>query len=360
LISSKSDFGRFALAMAVLGLSVGLVRSAVLEWELLDAGKETVPGLLFRRSLQISGGISIVGMGLLTVIGALPFGMAALFVIAAAASTGCDVYRFSAFARGRAIDACIIDAVWLIVMLAGAAMAHLTNRLSILVLIALYGVGGGVAVFVGYRRTPYDHAQGAASRRSFRSALFGADFALNIASGHAVTFLLAGVFGLGTLGAYRALLTLFQPFTTLAYALRLWQLRYLDWTVARGRTAAIACFSFIVGGLLYSTPLVAAYMAGVFGGIDSLGGIGIGVLIVAGASEVVRTVSQVGFDLARSMDRLRVVVANRSVQLLVLLIGSVSLTYRYGIGGAMAARIGAYGLAMVSAVYALWRINAKV
>lgn len=354
VIASTRDFGLFALGMAVLGISVGFVRSAVLEWELLDGTAGPDVQKLLVRSLKTTSLISMPAMTVISLAGLMPAHIALLFVAATLFSSGCDVFRFAALANGEPIDACVVDASWLGLMIGGTLAAWAFGAMSIPLLLGIYAVMGGVAMLVGYARTPPQQtAANLGLKRPLRSAMFGADFALNVASGHAVTFLLPAFFGLGMLGSYRAILTLFQPFTTVAYSLRLWQLKYLDWGASRRRTAIGASAGQLVLGLMYLAPLLTAYSYGAFDSIAALQEASIVILVLAAVSETLRTVSQVGFDVARALNRIGAVVVSRSIQIIVLALGTLVLTHYFDIAGAIGSRGAAYGCSMVAVLVGL-------
>src|SRR5690554_1898439 len=63
--ASAEDFGRFSMGLGVLGIAVGVVRSGILEWELLDDQRRTPVRMLLQRSTVVALAISILGMGVM-------------------------------------------------------------------------------------------------------------------------------------------------------------------------------------------------------------------------------------------------------------------------------------------------------
>lgn len=352
--ASAEDFGRFSMGLGVLGIAVGVVRSGILEWELLDDQRRTPVRMLLRRSTVVALAISILGMGVMAALRVVPVDIAVLFVAASLTSAGCDALRFAAFARGRPLEACLVDGTWLVGMLVSIAMLAGSGHLALGSALVAYSLSGVAGLLIGVGRADRDRpAQEGRRPLGLRRTLFGSDFLLNVISGYGVTLVLPAFFGLSLLGAFRGVITLFQPYTTLSYALRLWQLARLDWAGASPRTPVLAAAVQGAVGGLYAIPVLALYSTGVLDSVDSLSSVGLGALAIGACGEVARVVSQVAFDLARARDALGVAVGNRVVQLVLLVGGTVVLTHWTGIAGTLAARVLAYGVASCGVIACL-------
>ena len=352
--ATAAEFGRFSMGLAVLSIAVGVVRSGILEWEILDDRRRTDPRDLLAMSAVVSLAISVVGMAIIAAVGVVSIELALLFVLASATSAGCDAYRFAALARGRPIEACLVDGTWLGAMVVAVAVLVSTGRLSLGSVLLAYSISGLTGLAVGVVRADSAPARDRPKPRlGLRRTLFGSDFLLNVSSGYGVTILLPAVFGLALLGTYRAVITLFQPYTTVSYALRLWQLKRYDWSRPSWRPLVVAGGTQAFLGVVYAAPLLALSSAGVFDQINSLESVGVGVLVVGAIGEIARVVSQGAFDVARARDALGIVVGNRVLQLLLLLGATLIMTSWTGVAGTLGARILAYGVAMGGVVFCL-------
>jgi hypothetical protein len=335
LFLNLSAFGAFSLGAVCQSVAINATRTGILEWQVLD--QSALPGEIsgaprsaVRTAAAIFGpALAILLLGISVLSRFLSLSEAALFLFVTVVSIFVDLERFRAFASNRLRSAICIDMAWLILSLLGLLILHLSHtHISIEALLIAYGFAGLASLVLFPSIINIEMGIGVlreARRTLVRRILFCGEFFVNIAGGTFLLFLITWISGIQVAGIYRAVLTLYFPFETLQYAIRMRFIRNGDWTQSgAANTSRRAAILYGGVGILYVVGLLALSAAGVIRRFPSLSATDIYTILAGGISEVAWGVAQATYDFGRTRNRLSTVVLMRTFQT-TLLLGAGSL-----------------------------------
>ena len=346
-LATQNQYGLFAIGSAVLGIVIGIGRAGVLEGLIVRSGTDDSTDYAREARLLVSG-IAVLGCAITLPLGMLGFGMswplATSFGLVALGSVLIDIERYAAFAKREYRTALRIDSLWLASYGATLGGLALGNHLTFLSAIAGYFATAitTFAVVLVRRGGRIEIGRAQDHLVLHRDLRFGADFTLNVSSGYLIVLLIPALSSVSTLGAYRAVLTLFQPLGALAYAPRSWYLARKSWLLHPRRTfvktfAAVAALCAVYGGAAIVAYLVLPLKH--FSSFATASAIAVG---IAAGAELARIAGQTYFDGFRILRRVKPIVILRGVQLVLLVVLTVVLGPRFGLLGFLWARLIAY------------------
>lgn len=224
--SSLEEFGRFGLAYSFYLVFVGAVRATTLE-PLLVVGPTRSSGdfdsmaASAHRAVSAASAVAMT-VGFFSCSLALVLGRSWLWASAALVVSGLlgrvEGIRYVAFARGRAAPAALIDASWLVLLLA-VWLAAPGLGLTGLGLFVGWAVCGVLASLWGSRKVHRPSFRWVTDQKRLSAPYIG-EYATAMAGAHGLMWAFAAVGGLPLVGILRALQTLFGPLNTLVASLQ--------------------------------------------------------------------------------------------------------------------------------------------
>ncbi len=350
LVLPASSLGVVALQMIVISLALGILRSAVFEAALFvrdGDGPNGFAWIMPRVGLWCAAPIAAAMAALGLAFDQLDAAEAVATAAVGAAILLVDGLRYAAIALDRVNLAVRCDSAWLGgFAVLGAAGLVTGDGLTYRELALAYAVAGVAAS--GTVTHPVlrlvRHAPRSAPRALRRQGRFGWEFLLQIVPGQLVLAVAPIAVGLEGLGRFRAIVTLYQPLVTSATAVRL--------AAVGGSGSAGAVAARLRRTVVLLVSASAAYTAVVTVLVDPIGwlargalrDVGAALLLAYGVGELCRVGMQPVFDLVRLAGHFARLMRLRSVQAVVLVVGSAAAGMSFGVGGLVAARVLAYGL----------------
>lgn len=346
--SSAETLGRYSLAIAVTGFSVGLARAGIYEHFYIHSQELRIAGhaAIRRASFLAAAAGTVVTASVLVLAGStredILVGAGYCLV-----SVSIDGDRYASLIMSEHGRALLLDGAWLVLFCVAVVAITLLPGLSLSAAILTLAYSGAAALVVAANRVTLSRrkttprvAVGPAADLDGKDRVNAAlDYLLNAGSGYAALFLIPVYTGLAGLGSFRATLTLYQPLVTFAYAWRLIYIRSSRWRhdpkaltvrLATGGTA----LSILYGGIV--VLLFERVLSSV---VPSLARVSVSLVIAVALSEGARIVVQVLFDRARLLRRSGRLVPARAMQAIVLVTLSLSLGRSFGLIGFIVARL---------------------
>jgi O-antigen/teichoic acid export membrane protein len=230
---STDAYGTFALVFALYIVARGVIQALVAQPLLVRhtepdrlVGDERGPARVYSLALGSSIGVGLVGTVLLAGGSLLGTGdLRASLLVLAAVLPGLmlqEVQRGVYFAQGRPAGALVIDGAWAVAQLALVGGLLAAGHQEVQWLILAWGISGTISAVlaVGVERLAI-RLRGALGWmlgvRDLSIPFFGEIMTLRLST-QGVVFVLAGVGGLGAVGAFRSAQVLFSPLNVLLQA----------------------------------------------------------------------------------------------------------------------------------------------
>jgi O-antigen/teichoic acid export membrane protein len=346
-LATEKQYGLFAIGTAVLGIVIGIGRAGVLEGLIVRSGTNDPTDYVREARLLVSI-IAVLGCASTFPLGMLGFGMswplATSFALVALGSVLIDIERYAAFAKRNYGVALRIDTLWLGSYGATLGALAIAKDLTFLSAIVAYFATALItfAVVLARRGGHFDIGRAQERMVLHRDLRFGVDFTLNVSSGYLIVLLIPALASVSALGAYRAVLTLFQPLGALAYAPRSWYLARKNWLIRPRQTFIRTLAAVAALCALYGAMTIAGYQIFPIRHLSSFVNTSVTAVGLAAAAELARIAGQTYFDGFRILRRVKPIVFLRGIQLGLLVLLTVVLGPRFGLIGFLWARFIAY------------------